>query len=104
MNSRRILVFTVAALLGSVVPAAADVIIFDNGDSFINSLPSDYSFPNQFADDFVLQPGASTITGIRWYGIYLDDRATTDDFIIRIFEDNGGKPNATALHVFSGVT
>jgi hypothetical protein len=95
-------VFALAAM--AIVPATADV-IYDNGDPFVTAHASDFAYPNQLADDFVLQSGASTITDIHWYGLYdtQSDIFFADIFTIRIFEDDGGAPDATALYEITGV-
>ena len=77
-----------------VAVQAQAAVIFDNGapDEDV-SWVSDFDFPNQVADDFSLTPLANTILDVHWWGIYFSTGTPgTDDFTIRIFEDNGGVP------------
>ena len=94
------------AVLFTVLPASADV-IYDNGydNSFGLATASDIDFPDELADDFVLQPGLTTVTDIHWWGVYLFDGSApaTDDFTIRIFADNAGAPDNNPLYEFSGI-
>ena len=48
------------------------------------------------ADDFTLGDGATTITGIHWWGRYPRgvEFAGTDDFTFRIYADDGGPEEA----------
>jgi|EndMetStandDraft_4_1072995.scaffolds.fasta_scaffold23606_2 hypothetical protein len=94
---------SLSVLAGAYAFAAAPAhaaVIYDN------SIPSyDYAFSSEahnrwgVADTFVLQPGAETITGIRWSGVYAFDNTppSTDDFRIEIYADDGaGAPEQLA--------
>jgi hypothetical protein len=74
-------------------PAAATS-IYDNGTpDLAGSWPSDFSFQDQAADNFVLSPESTVISGVNWWGIYVpNNSAWPADFAIRIFEDDGNKP------------
>jgi hypothetical protein len=84
------------ALAASATPARADI-IFDNGTpDLTNAFNSDFfNFGFQSADDFVLAPGASTITDLHWWGVYAFTNTpnAADNFTIRIFADAGGAPD-----------
>ena len=81
------------------LPTQADT-IYDNGAPAGNATFSDSSDYFELADDFVLQPGASTITDVHWWGLYADGNTppVADDFTIRIFADAGGAPNTAFLY------
>ena len=91
------------ALAALAAPVQADQIIYDNGvPDLVIGAYSDFASPWESADDFVLQPAAATITDIHWWGFHsLSSNPPVDDFTIRIFEDAGGAPAATALHSFA---
>ncbi|MEQ9608765.1 MAG: PEP-CTERM sorting domain-containing protein [Kiloniellaceae bacterium] len=87
------------AVLLPVSHARAGV-IFDQSSGYgLNSYLSDVLGGTAQADDFRLQPGGSTITGIHWWGKYggLATTSQPDNFTIRIFADNGGAPALDAL-------
>ena len=91
-----------ASLIGSIA-RADDLVIYDNGAPApgAGGLASDFAFPHQLADDFVLFPDLRTITRLDWWGRYETTIASpgADDFTIRIFADNGSaKPVATPLY------
>ncbi len=82
------------------LPAAADI-IYDNGGSTVDALPSDLSwYETQFADNFMLSPDVGyTITDIHWRGVYNTCGVIgDDDFVIRLFADAGGTPDATPFY------
>jgi uncharacterized protein (TIGR03382 family) len=87
----------IPALLTLVLAASgrADV-IFQKGDANGNNLSaiSDLDSPLQFADSFILQPGRNVITDVHWWGHYAPSDTPTepDNFLLRIFEDDGGVP------------
>ena len=80
-------------------------VIYDNGGpDQDNAFASDFDFPEQAADEFVLLPGRSTVTDVHWWGAYgfadnLPDG--DDDFTIRIFGDAGGAPTDNPIHEFA---
>jgi hypothetical protein len=54
---------------------------------------SDFTFGSQYADDFVLNKGASTIRGIHWFGSYGGGTAPgADNFVINIYPDDEDRP------------
>jgi hypothetical protein len=88
-----------AACIASLLPSgvSADLIFdqsFNLGDGLDGAFASDFEFPQQFADDFKLLSGASTITDIHWWGGYslFNTPTEPDNFTIRIFGDVGGTP------------
>lgn len=87
------------ALQSSVASAA---VIFDQSvDVTVTAVPSDINyFLAEAAGDFQLQPGASTVSGIRWWGGYSNMPTGIDSFAIRIFADDAGVPAADALAEF----
>ncbi len=95
-------VLGLAVLVGGAFATPAQAVtIFDNGaPDLLGGLFSDFDQPQQAADDFQLQAGASTITDVHWYGLYAFDNTppALDNFRIRIFGDNGGVPLANFLH------
>ena len=98
MNRIGTLLLTAVTL---ALPAAADV-IFEQTYSLSAAYLSDLDQTSsnlQVADNFVLQPGASTITGIHWWGFYVDANTPDEDdnFTIVIWEDYGGIPALTPV-------
>lgn len=86
--------------------AATAAVIFSNGPLATNGFISDTSFANgnggtgQFsADDFILAPGANTITDIHWNGLYAFSNTplATDNFTIQIYANVAGAPAITPL-------
>ena len=93
--------FLVAALAVLAGSAHADTVIFDNGAPDLqNGYYSDFSYVYTAAEDFVLEAGAATITDVHWWGAYDDGATEVDDFLIRIFEDDGGAPAAGPMAEF----
>jgi hypothetical protein len=92
-NARRFLIPLLLAWCG----AAQAGIIYDNSNG---ATPDDGvgGASELFAatDNFVLQPGANTITDIHWTGVYaqFNTPAPTDSFTIQIYPDAGGEPAA----------
>ena len=86
-----------------LLASVTHVVIFDNGgpDGEVGAAWSDFDQPQQTADDFVLSEG-QTITDVHFWGIYAFGNTPTepDDFTIRIFPDDGGKPAIDPLHEF----
>lgn len=93
------MLMTTVAMVNGPGSALADT-IYDNGlpDLSIASL-SDFEDGRQSADDFHLQPGASTITDVHWFGAYFNGNTPTepDNFTIRVFADAGGVPAVNPL-------
>ncbi|MGD9644128.1 MAG: PEP-CTERM sorting domain-containing protein [Pirellulales bacterium] len=75
--------------------------IYDNGAPDLSvAILSDFEDGRQVADNFLLQPFASTITDVHWWGAYFfsDTPTEPDSFTIRVFADaGGGVPNANFL-------
>lgn len=104
---RTVCTVLLAAVLFTAVPAIGDV-IYDNGydNSFGTATASDFDLPHHLAESFVLQPGATTVTDIHWWGVHLfgGTPPATDNFTVRIFEDSGGMPVVGALHEYTNVS
>jgi len=99
MTNLALLVVTMCAF--PCVPSEA-AIIFDNGAPTAGPGVTGYgaSPPQLTADDFVLQPGASDIGSVHWWGALND---VAHDFIVRIHEDDGGRPSDVSfVDVFRG--
>lgn len=84
--------------------AVASTIIYDNGNpDLIIQTVSDFS-PHgsegfvQVADDFILRPDATTVTGVNWWGSYGSNTLPNDDFTIRLF--NFISPGVPAITPF----
>ena len=78
-------------------------IIFDQSvDLTYRAYFSDPGSPQQIADDFQLQSGASTITDFHWWGVYAFSNTPTapDNFLIRIFADISGAPDVVPIFEF----
>lgn len=74
--------------------AAGAAVIFDNEDPGLdNAWFSGYANGAWYEvyDNFVLEPGASVVTDIHWWGVYNTEAPARDDFVIAVFEDNGGE-------------
>ena len=83
--------------LGAGAASAAPIgVIFDNGGpDGSSSFRSDFTLPQQQADDFELQSNFSTLTDIHWWGQYRDAAISPDFkdlFTIRIFDNNVNRP------------
>lgn len=93
--------FLCAAIVGGV-PATAEI-IFDNGETISLGGTLSNGTSITVSDNFVLDPGANTLTGIRWWGYYggIDKIIPTDDFTVFIYADNGGTPAAAPLHTYT---
>lgn len=96
-------VLLLAGMIGAVLcygmPAQADT-IYDNGVLLAevdSRIYSDFDFPQQVADSFILAAGFTTITDIHWWGCYGTITPEGDDFTIRIFENDVDRPAATPL-------
>lgn len=97
----RFVAFTGIALCGFCTGASADVIFHNGGPNGVVEWLSDadgnvfVDYAEQ-ADDFSLAEGFHTIADIHWWGVYATaNTAGTDDFTVRIFEDDGGAPGTT---------
>lgn len=84
MKTTRLVLALCLGVIGAV-SIRADV-IYDNGDPNGNVVATSTYFAT-ILDDFVLQPGASTITDFHWYGSYFYDVPVEDDFTLYIFDD-----------------
>lgn len=95
---------SIAAAVGVLAlqsPVATAAVIFDQSiDLTVSAVSSDINFVGLAADDFQLQPGASTVSGIRWWGGYSNMPTGIDSFTIRIFADDAGVPAAGPLAEF----
>ncbi len=94
-----ILTGMIGAVLWCGIPAQADT-IYDNGVLLAevdSRVYSDFDFPQQVADSFILGTGFTTITDIHWWGCYGTITPEDDDFTIRIFENDVDRPGATPL-------
>jgi len=92
MNRFFLAVLPVAAMfaVGPAPAAHADIIFGDPNPTLGFILIRGDVYPDFFADDFVLQDGASVVTDIHWWGGYGGgDGIADDDFTIRVFADNG---------------
>lgn len=88
----------IAAAFAAALPAAADLIIYDNGLDASNvsfSNPSNTGTPNYLADDFILPVGSETITDIHWWGGYGGNNVVDDAFVIYFYESLGDPAVAT---------
>ena len=91
-----VLATVLLGLLPLAQTAQGDTVIYDNGvPDLATAWASDFDLPSQMADDFVLQPGANTITDVHWWGLYasnIDPWPLLDTFTLRFYEDAGGGP------------
>ena len=109
MTPWKTLLLSTALIFSASLGTATAATIYDNGaPDLVSGFFSDFDVPQQQqgADDFQLQSGSSTITDIHWFGVYaFTDTPETDNFTIRIFENNGGVPMVNPLHeLFVGNT
>lgn len=84
--------------------AHAGIIYDNNVTSFDFGVFADPNRPTPqlIADRFTLQPGASTITDVHWWGYYFDAALIPDDdFTLFIYEDIAGTPSLSALFELS---
>ncbi len=87
------------ALLGPMATATAGI-LFDNGaPDLAEGRTSDFHAGDQIADDFILATDSDPLFGVRWFGTYFFNGTPTepDDFVLRIFDDDGGSPSADLL-------
>ena len=57
-------------------------------------------YPEMVADDFMLS-SSYYITDVHWTGFYMpNDPIPTDNFVIRFYNDNGGKPTLPGNHIY----
>ena len=91
------------ALICCSTMASADV-IYDNGgpDDELFGPYSDFDQGEGAADDFVLQPGATIIRDIHWWGGYDPEQFGDDDFLVAILADDGGLPDITNFALLTG--
>lgn len=98
--------FTPALLLFAFAHGTLQAeVIYDNQATVQSGVGSDIDASSYVADDFVLLPGASTITGVQWTGTYWNSdtpTAATDDFTIQIFSDNSGQPGTLLYNLAIG--
>jgi hypothetical protein len=89
-------VAALAVLLNIAGGAAEDVraaVLFDSGAVSNAGLASDAGGFFVRAADFVLSPGASTVTGVAWKGDYANGTPhNDDDFTIQFFENAPAMP------------
>ena len=97
-------VFMMVGVIAIALPASADV-IFDNGAPDLGeSWVSDVAWYAEQADDFQLQPGATLLTDVHWWGVYGGEQTPQiDSFTIRLFADNGGTPDTGQFYEVSGI-
>ena len=108
MNTGRLVKeLSAAAVAGALWTAVAGAgVIYDNGAGTLtgSALSDTDPLPAvQFqADNFVLQPGASTITDVHWTGDYAfsNTPGPTDNFTIQIFADSAGLPAVSPFAAF----
>jgi hypothetical protein len=86
-------------------------ILYDNGvtianwdNSYLSSELQDGTFTQYSADDFTLS-STSIIQDVHWLGNYFptDSPPTSDDFVVRIYNDNGGVPFDFGSEIYSYV-
>lgn len=73
--------------------AFADVIYDNGGPDGVTAWFSDPSYADfRNADDFVLECGASVITDIHWWGVYISENTqpASNDFTINIYDTAAG--------------
>jgi hypothetical protein len=90
-----VLLFSLLAVIFvwlSVVTHTVDAaIIYDNGSpDLVDAVASDFIYPQQAGDDFVLNAGANVITDIHWWGLYFAQFPDNDAFSLRIFNITAG--------------
>ena len=103
MGSKKIIQVIIAGLLimGIFWGLASATIIYDNNVVVATGATSDPGIGLFVADDFVLQPGATTITDIHWTGLYAEANTPgTDNFTIRFYADNSGNPAASPFQTY----
>ena len=86
-------------VIGSLLfsTAEAETIAYEQSPGHFGGFVSDGQIT--VADEFHLSQ-STTINKIVWWGGYLNTSPSTDNFTIRLFADNGGKPGAL-IQVFS---
>jgi hypothetical protein len=88
-NKNFVLGLATLALSIANVPNAQAVVIFDNGYAANNanySGPSDFAYPQQFANDFIVN---GTFNEIQWYGGSITPWTNPDNFTIRKMGKHG---------------
>lgn len=100
------IVFLASSIVFCVAPLASADVIFDNGAPGLNgAYLSEINYFWEQADDFMLQPGATVITDVHWWGIYVfAGTPQPDAFTIRIYETNGNQPALTPLYELTGIS
>ena len=99
-------VSTLAALALCAAGGANAAVIYDNGVAAVSVASQSDFDPQRFtADNFVLQPGATTITDVHWRGVYgVNGGANTpgtDAFTIQFYADAGGVPAVSPFNSYS---
>lgn len=100
---KQITLLATVALALSTRPMVAAT-IYDNGafTAEAGAMASDFDFPFQRAEDFLLQ-SSSLVARVNWWGQYAFSNTPqeADDFTLRIFGDLGGLPASSPLFQFS---
>ena len=94
-----------AALLGTSASAAVTANVFDQGpydaslESRNSNTASNFGSNQQVADDFVVQGAGWEVEQIDLWYTYLGNAnsPTTQDLVVRIFDDLGGNPGSTVF-------
>jgi hypothetical protein len=84
-------------VLSNITTGFTNPKIYDNGvPDLQNAYMSDFGWPLQRGDNFVLTSGSNVITDIHWWGVYYPSGLSEqDNFTIRIFNfENSGGPDA----------
>lgn len=101
----RLKTLVVLTMLCGLVPATAHV-IYDNGgpNTDLLGVISDLQQGVVAADDFVLQPGASVVRDVHWWGGYDPEQFDDDNFTVVILGDDGGLPGNLFLLLTGTIT
>jgi len=94
---RTVIAVILAASTASTSSARASI-IFDNVAVPVNTFSSSDATTLVRAEDFILAPGASTVTGVQWTGIYAGAMLhADDDFTIQFLANLPGTPDEPDL-------
>lgn len=99
----RTITLSIACAVLAAVPAFADI-IFDNGgpNTDLGGTISDAGQGSNAADSFVLGAGANTIRDVHWWGGYDPEQFGPDNFLLAVFEDDGGQPDSATPTFLTG--